>query len=415
MIGAALAAAVVGLDSLRENPLRTLLATLGVIIGVGALVAVLSLGDAMQIFVRGELDRKTDLQLVVMRARTTVLVDGISTPVRDYPVFTTRDIDALRDAVPQLRGIAMMLNGDARVSWPRSGKQRQVSIAAVTASFEAISATKLASGRLFTAAEASHNAPVIVLSYLLADELAAGRGAESMIGTFVRVRGLPREVIGVFALEKGERGYAARVPFAAASVVFDPLASLRTPQVLLKAEQVEAIPIITQAIQDWLAGHVRDWERSVEITTRESQLDQAMQGFQIMKLFLGTLAGISLLVGGIGIMNIMLANVTERTREIGVRKAIGARAVDIHVQFLTEAVAVSCFGSAVGVGFGATTTAIAIVGIRAWTKADHLSMVIAPGTVAVAALSAVVIGLVFGTYPARRAGRLSPIDAIRHE
>jgi putative ABC transport system permease protein len=412
---ALIAAAAVGFGSLRENPLRTVLSTLGVIIGVGALVSVLSLGDAMQGFVRGELDRTTDLQLVVMRAKTRRMIDGVSTPVHRFPVFTPHDLAELDREVPRLRGSAMLLSGDARVSWPRSGKQRQVSVSAATAGIEAIVTTALAAGRLYTRSEAAHNAPVIVLSYLLADELANGRGAESMIGAFVRVRGLPRQVIGVFAHAKGERGYAARVPYDAAGSVFGAGVSLATPQVMLKAERVEDIAAVTHGIEDWLGTRYREGEDTVDIATREAQLDQTMQGFQIMKLFLGTLAGISLLVGGIGIMNIMLANVTERTREIGVRKAIGARDRDIRLQFLTEAVAVSCFGSAVGVVLGASITAAVIVGIRIWSGADQLSMIIAPSTVLVAAVSAVTIGLVFGTYPARRAGRLSPIDAIRHE
>ena len=114
-------------------------------------------------------------------------------------------------------------------------------------------------------------------------------------------------------------------------------------------------------------------------------------------------------------MNIMLANVTERTREIGVRKAIGARAQDIHMQFLTEAVAVSCLGSVLGVILGACMTAVVVVGLRVWSQAEGLSFALAPQTVLLAAFAAVTIGLSFGTYPARRAARLSPIDAIRHE
>jgi putative ABC transport system permease protein len=120
-------------------------------------------------------------------------------------------------------------------------------------------------------------------------------------------------------------------------------------------------------------------------------------------------------VGGIGIMNIMLANVTERTREIGVRKAIGARGQDIHVQFLTEAVAVSCFGSVLGVVLGALITASIVLGIRIWAKAESIAFAMSLQTVFTAAFAAVAIGLLFGTYPARRAARLSPIDAIRHE
>jgi len=410
-----LAAAVVGLGSLRENPLRTVLSTLGVIIGVGALVSVLSLGDAMQQFVRSELSRTTDLQHLVIRAQTEVLVNGVKTPVRHYPVFTVRDLEFMREDIPSLQGAGMTLSGSARVTYPRTGKQRQVSLFAITAGMEQISPPDLLAGRPFTAAEVAHNAPVIVLSNKLADELAAERGILTMLGAFVRVHGIPMEVIGIQTLARGERGYTATVPFAAAASLLGDTAPLRTPTIVLKAQSVEDVPRVKRDVEDWLANRYRGWEQSVQIGTREGTLEQATQGLVIMKLFLGALAGISLLVGGIGIMNIMLASVTERTREIGIRKAIGARSRDIQWQFLTEAVAVSCFGSTAGVLLGALMSAVTLVVIRKWAGAPQMSFSISPGTVGIAAAAAITIGVVFGTYPARRAGRLSPIDAIRHE
>jgi len=412
---AAMGASAIGINSLRENLLRTVLSMLGVIIGVAALVSVISLGDVMQGFVRGELERTTDLQMLVVTAQTSMVVDGERVPLHDYPVFTQRDLGDLAASLPLIRGSAIQFSGQALVSWPKAGTHRNTSIEAVSAGIEAFGKTKMAAGRLFSPSEVSHHADVIVLGYVLADELAGGRGASAMLDEFVRVRGRPRQVIGIFAAQKGERGYSARVPYTAAASVFPPAFSFRTPAILIKAQSVEAMAETRRQIRDWLASRYRNWQNTVEIKTREQQLDQTVQAFGIMKFFLGALAGLSLLVGGIGIMNIMLANVTERTREIGVRKAIGARARDIHLQFLTEAVAVSCFGSFLGVLLGALITASLVVGIRMWSNAESLSFALSPQTVCTAALAAVVIGLSFGTYPARRAARLSPIDAIRHE
>ena len=411
----ALSAATVGVGALRENPLRTILSTLGVIVGVGALVSVLSLGDAMEGFVRSELARTTDVQSVTIQARGHVLVDGVWQPVRDKPLLTPTHLEQLKRELPMVRGAAISLSGSARVMWLRTGKQRQVGITATNTGIDAFGKTNLAAGRPFTDAEATHNAPVMLVSHKLAVELGDGRPAESLLNEWVRVRGLPRQVIGIFAPFTGEYGYSARVPYAAAGAVFGPEFNRDSPTLLLQANAVESLQAMQFGIQDWMAARYQRWEDKFEIKAMEAQLEQVTQGFGIMKLFLGTLAGISLLVGGIGIMNIMLANVTERTREIGIRKALGAREHDIRVQFLTEAVAVSCFGSALGVVLGASITAAAIMGIRAWSHADNLQLVIAPTTVLIAVGSAALIGLVFGTYPARRASRLSPIDAIRHE
>ncbi|MDB4913798.1 MAG: putative rane protein [Gemmatimonadetes bacterium] len=410
-----LAAAVVGLDALRVNPLRTVLSTLGVIIGVGALVSVLSLGDGMEHFVRSELARKTDVQTVTLSSRSGDWIDGTWTPFHDVPVFTQRDAEEMASELPMVRGMTIWLSGSARVIWPRSGKQRQVSITASTIGPTTWDRVKLAGGRFFTAGEAAHNAPVVLVSYKLADELSAGRGVEAMIGQFVRVRGVPREIVGVVAAAPGERGYSATVPFPAATSAFGADLSRDRPQVALQARTIEDMPALQRAVQDWLATRYRSWEGKVDIRVAEAQLAPVIQSIGVMKLFLGALAGISLLVGGIGIMNIMLASVTERTREIGVRKAIGARSRDIMLQFLTEAIAVSCFGSALGVALGAAIAGLTMAIIRGKTGVDSLALTLSPGTVGIAAFSAVTIGLVFGTYPARRASRLSPIDAIRHE
>ncbi|MEO7998638.1 MAG: ABC transporter permease, partial [Gemmatimonadaceae bacterium] len=153
-------ASIIGLGSLRENMLRTVLSMLGVIIGVAALVSVISLGDVMQGFVRGELDRTTDLQMIVLTAQTRILVNGEWEPLHDYPIFTQPDMEDLSAHLPLARGSAMQLAGDAHVNWPRAGTHRRASIVAVTAGIDAFGSTKLAAGRLFSPSEVTHSAGV---------------------------------------------------------------------------------------------------------------------------------------------------------------------------------------------------------------------------------------------------------------
>jgi putative ABC transport system permease protein len=404
-----------GLDALRVNPLRTVLSTLGVIIGVASLVAVLSLGDGMERMARSEVERTTDVQTVTVTSRTSETIDGQSYPVRDYPIFSLADARSARDEIPENLGVSLSLTGRAPVESPETGKRRSSGVSAVLPDADRFVKMKFAHGRFFTPSEASRNAPVVVLSYKLASELAAGRDAGSMIGRSVKVSGNPREVIGVLESYTGERQLNLVVPFSAAPQLLPATSAPRTPTMLVKALRIEDVDLMRQRVEDWAARRFGRWERRIQIQTSEMRLEQATNGIFIFKLFMGAITGISLVVGGIGIMNVLLASVTERTREIGVRKAIGARPRDILVQFLAESVAISGAGSLIGVVVGLVGAFSIVAVIRAQAQAVYLDASFSWGTVSSAALSALLIGLIFGTYPARRAARLSPIDAIRHE
>jgi putative ABC transport system permease protein len=414
MLAVIWSAAAVGVGALRENPLRTLLSTLGVIIGVASLVAVLSLGDALQAFARAEIDRQTDVQSIAVEPRTWHVVDGEWQPIRNVLRLTAEDFDELVASLPEANGAWMSRNGSARVVARRTSRERNASIQAVSAGIEVTGRPRLAAGRLFTDREDRANAPVVILSWKLAEELANGRPAFAMVGEEVRVGGLPREVIGIFEGAPGERGYSARIPLSGAAAII-PQSLNSSASITLRAQSLEAVGDLKSSIQDWMARRYRGWEERIELVIAEERLADVNRGFFILKLFLGTLAGISMLVGGIGIMNIMLASVTERTREIGIRKAIGANRRDIRLQFLTEAVAISFVGSGVGAVVGLIIAAIAVAVMRRLADADGLGVSFTPATLLLSAGIAVAVGLIFGTYPARRASRLSPIDAIRHE
>ena len=180
------------------------------------------------------------------------------------------------------------------------------------------------------------------------------------------------------------------------------------------AARVEDVLPVKAAIERWAASAHPEWRGRLTVRTQETRAQQVGQGILVFKLFMGALTGVSLLVGGIGIMNVLLASVTERTREIGIRKATGARRRDILVQFLAESVAITGAGSALGVvlGLGGALGATAIM--RQMSKAEiHAGF--SWSTFAVAAVSSVVVGLAFGTYPALRAARLSPVEAMQRE
>ncbi|HSQ31866.1 MAG TPA: ABC transporter permease [Gemmatimonadaceae bacterium] len=409
------AAVVIGLDALRTNRLRTLLSTLGVIIGVASLVAVLSLGDGMERMARAEIERTTDVQTVSVSSKTSELIDGERYPVRGYPIFTLADARDADDQIIRASAVSLVVTGSATIESPITGGRRSVGMNATLADADRFMSLSIAEGRYFTPSEEARGVPVVVLSNRLARELARGRSPDVLLQQMVNVNGTPHQVIGILAAYEGERLLNAYIPFSRAHEVLRLTAASQPPVLLVRARALEEVRAARADVEDWIAERYGQRANRVLVQTSDQRLAQATQGVFIFKLFMGAITGISLLVGGIGIMNVLLASVTERTREIGVRKAAGARRIDIVMQFLVESVVISGLGSLVGVALGLSTSFAVVALIRARARTIFLDATFSWSTVLVSALAAIAVGLIFGTYPARRAGRLSPIDAIRHE
>ena len=404
----------IGGEALFANPLRTLLSTLGVIIGVASLVAVLSLGDGMQAAARSQAERLTGVQTVMLTPKTTEQVDGVWVPIRNYPVFTPTDA-ADAQAATRAPGMSLVVSGALTLDNPAANRRRAATVSGVLSRADQFHSLELADGRFFTDAEATRGALVIVLSHKLAQELAPDGDPGRLLGAELRADGTTLTVIGTLASYEGETASAAYVPFATAPRVLPPVDAPRPTTLMLRATSIETVEALRDAAEDWAAQRYASRLAKLKIETQRMRLAQTEQGILIFKIFMGAIAGISLVVGGVGIMNVLLASVTERTREIGIRKALGARGRDVLLQFLAESVAISGAGSAIGVVLGITGAFGVTAIIRAQAKAPFFHAGFSWSTVMVAVLSSVVVGLVFGTYPALRASRMSPIDAIRHE
>jgi len=410
-----LASVRVGVAALRVNPLRTLLATLGVIIGVASLVAVLSLGDGMEAYARRQVERTTSVQNVFVGPITHDTVDGIRVAREQWTLFGKNDVADAERRVPGLSAVGLMYNGTTRIAPPAGGRERAANVIAASASAPAMAGAELRWGRFFTPAEVRDDAPVAVLSFVAANTLSRTGEPRAMLGETLRLRGVAMRVIGISAPDEREgSSMSVLVPLGLGPAVMTPEEAAQPRRLVLKAAKVEDVEAVRAATSAWLTGRYGRWETRFEISTDEARSAQMRQGFLVFKLFMGAMTAISLLVGGIGIMNVLLSSVTERTREIGIRKAVGARRRDIVLQFLSESVAITGSGSLVGLLLGVAAAFGITAAMRAYLDAPiHAGLSLS--TLLVAAASAVIVGLSFGTYPAVRASRLSPVDAIRHE
>jgi putative ABC transport system permease protein len=378
----------VSLRGLTTNKLRSALTMLGVIIGVASVIALVSVGEGA----RRE----------VIESFESIGTNILRLYVQRWDVRLTLDqIDELMQRVPDLEGALCQLWWGGRVTY--EGKEGYWSVQGVTENFPHIRSHDLYTGRFFTAVEVEIARPVAVIGWRVMQDLFAGRNP---VGKYIYIDQEPFEIIGVLD-EKGEYlgdgvDHMIHVPI---TVAMRRRGTDRVDEVLLKAKSrdtVEAVQLTVQRIFEARYGPDAVW-----IWTQQSMLEQVQESTRTMTLMLGAIAGVSLLVGGIGVMNIMLVAVTERTREIGLRKALGARQSQILLQFLFESAFLCSIGGIAGVLAG-------IGGSRLVARLGPKTAV-SPASIGIAFGFAVLVGFIFGIYPALRAAKLQPVEALRSD
>jgi putative ABC transport system permease protein len=398
------------LQSLTANKLRSALTILGIVIGVGAVIAMLAIGAGAQDTITGSItDIGTNLLFVV---------EGGSEEVRNPQPLTRRDADALRDVfqAPSILGVAPMLQGMVEVS--SQGESSVTTLDAVTPDYEWMRNATLSEGEFINEGHLLGRSAVVILGVDVAEELFGRK--DGVVGESVRIEGQPFRVIGLLE-EKGGSGFTSEddriiVPMTTAQArLLRRSTPDRVDMILVQATSAEAVPQAIQEITDVLRARHRTGigENDFTVFSQQDFLSTAETITGVLTIFLGGIAAISLLVGGIGIMNIMLVSVIERTREIGLRKALGARKRDILVQFLAESSLLSLTGGLLGIVLG-WLIAFAVGRIAAASGTD-LTPLVGLDSVLLATIFSTAVGLFFGLYPANRAANLEPVEALRYE
>jgi putative ABC transport system permease protein len=414
-------ALVTSLANLAGHKLRSALTMLGVVFGVGAVIAMLSIGagaerEAMEMISR------LGLRNVLLRAKALERDDAQEIR-KQSPGLSLRDAQAILDAVPGVELIAPKVEIDP---WQviAAGARTEATVLGVTDRHRQLAGLELASGRFFDGMDILSHGQVAVIGPGVARDLF---GYQPPLGRDLKVDDVWLEVIGVLGgtgaesdsfegVSIGSTDRVVYVPVTTALQKFDrdPLDSPLSEIVVRLEDPGESsagagVGSRTAArVIDRLVGQLHAGADDYELVVPEALLEQSRQTQRLFSLVMGSIAGISLLVGGIGIMNIMLATVLERTREIGVRRAVGARRRDILEQFLVESFAISALGGAIGVLMG-LGIARAIAASAGWPT------VVTPWSILLAVGVAVAVGMISGLYPARRAADLDPIESLRYE
>ncbi|HEX5281915.1 MAG TPA: ABC transporter permease [Micropepsaceae bacterium] len=397
-------ALILALRELRRNIMRAGLTTLGIIIGVAAVIAMVTLGNGATASVTNSIS-SLGRNLAILSPGTRKMSGAQS----DASAFDPSDVEAIKRDIGNLRAVApVVMRSEVAVE---ADQNHPTQIAGTDNAYFDAREWPLKSGRLFTDAEISSGKAVCVIGQTIRTTLF---GSEDPLGAQIRVRDVPCDVIGTLSV-KGQSTFGQDQD----DIIVMPI---RTVQRRLAGNtNVGTIWIATERAGDMpkvkadLTKLMRERRHLARNTPDDFQTNDMAQIAQIVQtttgvltVFLAAVAAVSLVVGGIGIMNIMLVSVTERTREIGIRLAIGARERDVLTQFLVEAVMMSAFGGVIGILLGLGASALG-------THFLHFDFVPSAGVILLAFLFSGGIGVAFGYFPARRAARLDPIDALRHE
>ncbi|MEY4569772.1 MAG: hypothetical protein RLZZ398_1211 [Verrucomicrobiota bacterium] len=398
-------ALLIAIREIRRNLMRSFLTVIGIVIGVAAVVTMVTLGRGATETVKQQISKMGN-NLLILRPGQGWRGDGA-------PMLSLADVEAVRSQVPGIASVAPLVSNNAQMIY--QDESHNFDIQGTTPNYFGIANWTLSSGRFFTEQEVAESAPVCVIGESIRKELFGESVAP--VGSKIRVKSMTLEVIGVTAV-KGQGGFGDDLDdnmITPYTTIVHRLSGHQGGknfnQIMISGEQgypganiVAAVAALMRERRKITANE----DDNFNIFDSQQLAEVISSSTKVMTSLLGAVAGVSLLVGGIGIMNIMLVSVTERTREIGIRLAIGARAREVLLQFLVEAVTLSCIGGVAGI----TLAYFLCISLAKVVGAPFL---FDPKINLIAFVFSAAIGILFGFMPARRAARLDPIEALRHE
>jgi putative ABC transport system permease protein len=400
----------VALRALQINKMRSFLTMLGIIIGVGAVIIMVAIGSGASEMIAQQIASMGSNLLIVIPGATTA--GGARMGFGSVSTLTSDDAKAIKEECSAVKAVAPIWGGVTQVVY---GNQNwNTGVNGTTPDFFEIREWPIASGRSFNEQEITGAVKVAVVGQSVVENLF---GSANPLGQVIRIKKVPFTVIGVLS----SKGQSARgddqddvvyIPLTTSQKkVFGSALPNTVRIILVQARDIEVMADAEKQVNNLLNQRHRTQRGQLpDFTVRNLTeiMATAEQSAKVMTLLLGSIALVSLLVGGIGIMNIMMVSVTERTREIGIRMAVGARGIDILFQFLTESVVLSLVGGLIGIGIG-------VLGAKVTAIFSGWNVLISYWALLISFTFAAAVGIFFGFYPAHKASRLNPIDALRYE
>jgi putative ABC transport system permease protein len=404
-----LATIKIALRALTRNKMRSILTMLGIIIGVGAVIAMVGIGQGASASIQSQIAQLGNNMLYVQAGSTNS--GGMRGGSGSGATLTAEDVDAIARECPAVKLASPGVRANGQLVFGNQNWYPSGGISGANEQFPDIRLWKIGSGAFFTDADVRSSNRVAVLGQTVVDNLFSGGDP---VGQTIRIRNLPFQVVGVLS-PKGQNQYGQDqddvvvIPYTAAQKKL--LSITYINNAMISASSPAATYTAQKQITELLRQRHKllpNQEDDFTVRNLTDVADAATESSKIMTSLLASVAGVSLMVGGIGIMNIMLVSVTERTREIGIRMAIGARGGAIRRQFLIESVTLSLVGGIIGV-FAGLLASVTISHTLNWPT------LVSPVSIVVSVIFSVLVGVGFGYYPARKAAALDPIDALRYE